>query len=223
MSTLQKKTLIGLLGQRAGTKLYDWLNPCCDTFCQDVNNCLSPFKSYVADLHQYTVSTTSGLLVVGREYVIFTLELGDNFTNVGFVHVGTSFIATGTTPTVWTNNTVVVDTVASAPVATTLLNNTGVTFTYEYLFKGVYVVQASSPIFNGCGMGCPPGQSTQAIITNNTIIYNPPPPNAGFGLNIVVFPVANDILFIEVTDTIDPLDNYLGNFLQNALEITIYP
>lgn len=36
MATLEKKTLVGLLGEQAGTKLYNWLNPCCDTFQQDV-------------------------------------------------------------------------------------------------------------------------------------------------------------------------------------------
>jgi hypothetical protein len=44
-------------------------------------------------------------LVVGRTYQIDAVEIGDNFTNVGFVSVGVEFVATGTTPTVWRNST----------------------------------------------------------------------------------------------------------------------
>lgn len=56
------------------------------------------------------VSTDSGLLVVGKTYVIGQLcddGLGnyDDFSNVGYVSEGTPFVATGTTPTVWTNGT----------------------------------------------------------------------------------------------------------------------
>ena len=46
MATLEKKTLTGLLGNAAGTKLYNWLNPCCQiTFraeatCVDGQICL---------------------------------------------------------------------------------------------------------------------------------------------------------------------------------------
>jgi hypothetical protein len=47
----------------------------------------------------------SGLLTIGRLYIIVSYEVGDNFTNVGAVSnaSGQSFIATGTTPTTWTN------------------------------------------------------------------------------------------------------------------------
>jgi hypothetical protein len=52
---------------------------------------------------------TSGLLIVGRKYTITTFVAGDNFTSVASVVSGTInttgcvFIATGTTPTTWTN------------------------------------------------------------------------------------------------------------------------
>ena len=39
MATLEKKTLVGFFGEKAGTKLYNWLNPCCDEFCKDVKKC----------------------------------------------------------------------------------------------------------------------------------------------------------------------------------------
>lgn len=49
---------------------------------------------------------TSGTLEVGRKYVITSFEAGDNFTNVGAASnaTGVEFVATGTTPTTWTNS-----------------------------------------------------------------------------------------------------------------------
>lgn len=53
---------------------------------------------------------TSGSLVVGKEYIIDTFVAGDNFTNVASIVSGTIntdgciFVATGTTPTTWTNS-----------------------------------------------------------------------------------------------------------------------
>ena len=44
------------------------------------------------------VSSTSGVLVVGKTYQITTLEAGDDFTNVGY-EGPLPFVATGTTPT----------------------------------------------------------------------------------------------------------------------------
>ena len=52
-------------------------------------------------------SQTSGELIVGQTYLIETLEIGDDFSNVGYVSEGVEFIATGTTPTVYVNSTVV--------------------------------------------------------------------------------------------------------------------
>ncbi len=48
---------------------------------------------------------TSGTLVVGKEYTIDNWITNDDFTNVGGTNVdGTIFVATGTTPTTWTNS-----------------------------------------------------------------------------------------------------------------------
>lgn len=54
------------------------------------------------------VTINSGLLVVGKEYMVSQQEPGDNFSNVGYVSDGIPFIATASTPTVWTNNSYVV-------------------------------------------------------------------------------------------------------------------
>lgn len=48
---------------------------------------------------------TSGTLEIGQEYIIDDWITADDFTNVGGLNVdGTIFIATGTTPTTWTNS-----------------------------------------------------------------------------------------------------------------------
>jgi hypothetical protein len=51
-------------------------------------------------------ATTSGTLVVGQQYVITDFQSGDDFANVGASsnNAGVKFIATGTTPTTWTNS-----------------------------------------------------------------------------------------------------------------------
>ena len=60
-----------------------------------------------------SVSTTSGTLVVGTTYLIDDIQgttfSNDDFSNVGFVSEGVPFVATGTTPNVWNNNTVAVN------------------------------------------------------------------------------------------------------------------
>ncbi len=41
---------------------------------------------------------------VGKKYIVDNLRAGDNFSNIGYVSAGVAFVATGTTPTTWTNN-----------------------------------------------------------------------------------------------------------------------
>lgn len=172
-------------------------------------------KKYVADLYQNSVYTTSGLLVVGVEYVINYLEIGDNFINVGYTGLGIPFIATATTPTVWTNSTAVINVKQSAPVGTVLANNTEVAFSYEYLTEGTYLVTSSKPIFTGCGMGCPVAQHTQTNITNSFAFFS--------GAAVSIFPVSDNEMIILSGNGSGPIDDVLGYFVQNALEITIYP
>ncbi|MBW1853105.1 MAG: LamG domain-containing protein [Deltaproteobacteria bacterium] len=60
---------------------------------------------YPASKFHATIISTSGLLVVGKRYVIDTYVAGDDFINVGAPSntTGVDFTATGTTPTTWTN------------------------------------------------------------------------------------------------------------------------
>jgi hypothetical protein len=53
-----------------------------------------------------TAQLSSGVLTIGATYKIVLFAAGDDFTNVGATRndTGVVFIATGTTPTVWSNN-----------------------------------------------------------------------------------------------------------------------
>jgi hypothetical protein len=53
-----------------------------------------------------SVPLYSGSLVIGHQYTISNYNAGDDFTNVGAAanSTGVTFIATGPTPTTWTNN-----------------------------------------------------------------------------------------------------------------------
>ena len=60
--------------------------------------------------NQSIVEQTSGVLVVDTYYRLVTFETGDDFTNVGGVNqTGSVFKATGTTPTTWTNASIIVE------------------------------------------------------------------------------------------------------------------
>jgi hypothetical protein len=82
------------------------------------------YKVYTALVSQTEVSQTSGVLEIGKEYKNYEVSPGDDFTNVGRIS-SAAFIATGTTPTVWTNGSNVIDVVASAPTAIVLQNTLG--------------------------------------------------------------------------------------------------
>lgn len=86
--------------------------------------------SFSALVRQNNVELESGLLSIGTRYIIYTLEPGDDFDNVGFVSEGVSFVATATTPTVWTESTHVIDVDASV-VETVLQNTLGYAATFD--------------------------------------------------------------------------------------------
>jgi len=68
------------------------------------NNANSLAYDTVLQYGSFTTAT-SGLLVIGLSYTISNYAAGDDFTNVGGTNVtGNTFIATGTTPTNWTNS-----------------------------------------------------------------------------------------------------------------------
>lgn len=62
---------------------------------------------------EYDSDITAGPLVSGKTYIIASYEAGDNFSNVGGANsTGSRFVATGTTPTTWSNGSVLHETTA---------------------------------------------------------------------------------------------------------------
>jgi hypothetical protein len=62
-----------------------------------------------ADFNSAGTTATSGTLVIGKKYRLTDWITNDDFTNVGAASNadGVEFVATGTTPTTWTNSSVV--------------------------------------------------------------------------------------------------------------------
>ncbi len=92
-------------------------------------------------------STTSGLLVIGKTYNVIATLSTDDFSNVGWVTDGVDFVATGTTPTIWTNSSEVVNVTDSAPTIVELENSTGETVTPSYnatTFKDTITISGSA-------------------------------------------------------------------------------
>lgn len=101
------------------------------------------YNAYAAKLTQIDEGTlTSGYLTIGKTYVIASYIFGDDFSNVADVqygdinHTGCIFIATGTTPTDWTNGSSIVDDLY--PVATVDENTLGFTPYWKSLGSGNY-------------------------------------------------------------------------------------
>ena len=84
---------------------------------------IEPLK-YKAIISQTVIYLYSGLLVVGQKYIVDVLEAGDDFTNVGYVSTGVIFTATGTTPTNWSNDSIVVDVFESQPIIDNVIFDT---------------------------------------------------------------------------------------------------
>jgi uncharacterized delta-60 repeat protein len=86
------------------------------TYVGDNTPYTASYKVCTSKLTQINEGTlTSGYLTVGKTYGIDTYIAGDDFSNVANVRLGTIntkgciFTATGTTPTVWTNGTNILD------------------------------------------------------------------------------------------------------------------
>lgn len=76
---------------------------------------------------QEDIALTEGELVIGKTYYIASYTETDDFTNVGadLNEGGITFVATGTTPTDWTNGSTLIDVVASYPVLNIFENTLG--------------------------------------------------------------------------------------------------
>ena len=114
-----------------------------------------PYKVYTALLTQSggdnPLSIDTGLLTIGVTYMIATSFTGDDFSNVGGPKItfddegiGTYFIATGTTPANWTNETEF-EYNTGAPVVTVLENTIG-NIWFNYVYDGYYQVSSDPEI-----------------------------------------------------------------------------
>ena len=109
------------------------------------------YKVYTALLTQSggsdAIPLQSGNLIVGVTYLIYDNSPGMDFTNVGAPNnnVGTSFVATGTTPNSWgtlEGLTDIIEYNTGAPVVTVLENTIGnIWFTYHSV--GQYYIHTS--------------------------------------------------------------------------------
>lgn len=119
---------------------------------QDVTNTVRPYQVFTALLTQSggdgPDNIVSGNTVIGVTYQIDGSITGDDFRNIGGPLItymgefqGYAFVATGTTPTVWTNGTSL-NFNTGAPVVTVLENTIGnIWFTYNG--TGIYNVNSS--------------------------------------------------------------------------------
>ena len=119
---------------------------------EDVTNTVRPYQVFTALLTQSGGDVPSyiseGDLTIGVTYIIGDNGASGDWVNVGSPNneIGTSFIATGTTPSNWGINSEL-EYNTGAPVATVLENTIGnIWFTYDG--SGVYSVRSSDLFLN---------------------------------------------------------------------------
>lgn len=108
------------------------------------------YKSFVGLYTQtgaYPTITTGEPLVIGTTYIVAYLSTGDDFSNVGYVADEVPFIATGTTPTTWTNGSTVREIISSVfPVITPIENTLGITLTTSFKSNSTFLVNINLPV-----------------------------------------------------------------------------
>jgi hypothetical protein len=175
---------------------------------------LRGYKVYTALLTQSggdsLIEITSGLLTVGVSYNITSSSTGDDFRNVGGPLITTDdefletyFVATGTTPTNWTNETVLGYN-TGAPVVTVLENTIG-NIWFIYSADGEYYIN-SNDLFTQ--------DKVFTIVTNNIDWYD-----TGVVPTITLEPQPARSIFIRTGG----LDEHYNDVLGNApIEIRVY-
>lgn len=153
-------------------------------------------------------TATSGTLTVGVSYEITTFETGDDFTNVGAPSNanGVKFIATGTTPTVWTEGS----TLAwnnGAPIVNILQNTLGNDVFFEIVGDGQYKII-----------------STGSFTENKTTPIDLAQRGGYDGFNSILGGrIDNDTYYIDTFQFSD-LTTKVGGVLNNTyIEILVYP
>lgn len=118
------------------------------------------YQAYTALLTQERIYQYLGPLEIGRTYVIDDLLGDDDFTNVGFVALDIPFVATGTTPTDWTEETTVIDYLFSVPSAI-IINESASNYIGEIIWSRV-----TSGIYEGKKTGAFPSRIKTFIMAN---------------------------------------------------------
>lgn len=115
-----------------------------------ITSVLPPSNPYRFNLTQTSaLSATSGLLTIGVRYCILTFATGDVFTNVGALSNASNvyFTATATTPTDWSNGSVVIH--GFDPTATVLWNLLSGTPVWTRTNVGTYDSTLASAFLSG--------------------------------------------------------------------------
>lgn len=109
----------------------------------------TPYKVFTALISQSGDSSTLNLPIgssfeIGRTYTIASYAAGDNFTNIGATQnaTGSVFIATGATPSIWTEKGSKIQYVTGTPVVNILENTIGDVW-FEYITMGQYSLKSN--------------------------------------------------------------------------------
>jgi hypothetical protein len=106
------------------------------------------FSAIVTQTGAYSSLTKGPNFVIGQQYTVTSLAVGDNFTNIGFVSTNVPFTATGTTATTWIGNSLVINTPYSMLPQFTIVENTlGITLTPTYNNQTSFKLTSNSPVF----------------------------------------------------------------------------
>jgi hypothetical protein len=166
---------------------------------------LRGYKVYTALLTQSggddPQTAISAPLTIGVTYTIYDYYGSDDFTNVGAPNnnVGTSFVATGTTPNNWAGETVLAFN-AGAPVVTVLENTIGnIWWTYDS--AGKYIANSTNAFTNG---------GTWQLIENS---------GAGGSVTSSILYVNSNVIWVYSFDGGTQSDDILSN---TPIEIRVY-
>jgi len=162
---------------------------------------LVPPLEYTALLSETGYAATSGLLVAGQTYYIASFVAGDDFVNVGGTNVtGNTFVASGTTPTTWTNSSILVSVGISAPAVTLLKNALSAAIVWTYSAVGTYI-----------------GTLTGAFTENKTVFSHPP---LGNDKAVTLEWTSANVITLKTYETGALKDGLLVKF---PLTIKVYP
>lgn len=148
------------------------------------------------------LSSFNSALIIGETYTIITGQTGDDFSNVANVQsgvineTGCVFIATGTTPTTWTNSTELSS--GGGLIVDVLENNLGYDITWGQFASGTYI---GFPIIIGPKYNNYPREMT-SVLTQVTASAPPFGQIIQFFAGPASLSTKDDVLFLGVWDSV---------------------